>query len=399
MALFDMFKKKNCDLCGGEIGLLGNRKLEDGNCCKNCANKLSRWFDDRRHSTVANIRDQLAYREANAAALQNFRATKVIGEENKVYIDENSRRFFVARYDNYQEENPDIIGFDQILSCQLDIDESKQEIMREVTDKDGNRKKVSYSPRRYLYRYNFDMIIKVRNPYFDDMKFRLNDTTLELESGGTSVGGLLSYAVGTIDPTRDMGYRNYKAMGEEIVQILTAAPAANPASLTPEALIEQIRNAPDLATVTRLQQTVTMLIMNDPNKENLISQISSAIADARVRIETQMAMAAFAAPAAQSAGVEPILKMIEQIKSAPDLGMVFNLQSEIAHQATNLPEMEWMRIKSLTEAAVEDAKQRIIARETGSAPVQEAPKPKFCPNCGAPYEGGKFCQSCGSKLG
>ena len=399
MALFDMFKKKNCDLCGGEIGLLGNRKLEDGNCCKNCANKLSRWFDDRRHSTVANIRDQLAYREANAAALQNFRATKVIGEENKVYIDENSRRFFVARYDNYQEENPDIIGFDQILSCQLDIDESKQEIMREVTDKDGNRKKVSYSPRRYLYRYDFDMIIKVRNPYFDDMKFQLNDTTLELESGGTSVGGLLSYAVGTIDPTRDMGYRNYKAMGEEIVQILTAAPAANPASLTPEALIEQIRNAPDLATVTRLQQTVTMLIMNDPNKERLISQISSAIADARVRIETQMAMAAFAAPAAQSAGVEPLLRMIEQIKSAPDLGMVFNLQSEIAHQATNLPEMDWMRVKSLTEAAVEDAKQRIIAQETGSAPVQEAPKPKFCPNCGAPYEGGKFCQSCGSKLG
>ena len=399
MALFDMFKKKNCDLCGGEIGLLGNRKLEDGNCCKNCANKLSRWFDDRRHSTVANIRDQLAYREANAAALQNFRATKVIGEENKVYIDENSRRFFVARYDNYQEENPDIIGFDQILSCQLDIDESKQEIMREVTDKDGNRKRVSCSPRRYLYRYDFDMIIKVRNPYFDDMKFRLNDTTLELESGGTSVGGLLSYAVGTIDPTRDMGYRNYKAMGEEIVQILTAAPAANPASLTPEALIEQIRNAPDLATVTRLQQTVTMLIMNDPNKENLISQISSAIADARVRIETQMAMATFAAPAAQSAGVEPLLKMIEQIKSAPDLGMVFNLQSEIAHQATNLPEMDWIRVKSLTEAAVEDAKQRIIVQETGSAPVQEAPKPKFCPNCGAPYEGGKFCQSCGSKLG
>ena len=33
-----------------------------------------------------------------------------------------------------------------------------------------------------------------------------------------------------------------------------------------------------------------------------------------------------------------------------------------------------------------------------AAPAQEAPKPKFCPNCGAPYEGGKFCQSCGSKL-
>lgn len=51
-----LFEKKSCDLCGGEIGLLGNRKLEDGNCCKNCASKLSYWFDDRRHSTVEQIR-------------------------------------------------------------------------------------------------------------------------------------------------------------------------------------------------------------------------------------------------------------------------------------------------------------------------------------------------------
>ena len=29
---------------------------------------------------------------------------------------------------------------------------------------------------------------------------------------------------------------------------------------------------------------------------------------------------------------------------------------------------------------------------------QETSNPKFCPNCGAPYEGSKFCQSCGSKL-
>ena len=33
-----------------------------------------------------------------------------------------------------------------------------------------------------------------------------------------------------------------------------------------------------------------------------------------------------------------------------------------------------------------------------AVPVQEAPKPKFCPNCGAPYEGGKFCQNCGSRI-
>ena len=30
MGLFD---KKNCDICGDKIGLLGNRKLDDGNLC------------------------------------------------------------------------------------------------------------------------------------------------------------------------------------------------------------------------------------------------------------------------------------------------------------------------------------------------------------------------------
>ena len=42
MGLFGkMFEKKTCSICGGEIGLLGNRKLEDCNLCKECARKLS----------------------------------------------------------------------------------------------------------------------------------------------------------------------------------------------------------------------------------------------------------------------------------------------------------------------------------------------------------------------
>ena len=45
MGLFD---KKYCDFCGSKIGLLGNKKLEDGNMCKDCASKLSPWFSDRR---------------------------------------------------------------------------------------------------------------------------------------------------------------------------------------------------------------------------------------------------------------------------------------------------------------------------------------------------------------
>ena len=57
--------KKFCDICGEKIGLLGNRKLEDGNMCKDCAKLLSPFMTDRRQSTVAEIKEHLAYREAN----------------------------------------------------------------------------------------------------------------------------------------------------------------------------------------------------------------------------------------------------------------------------------------------------------------------------------------------
>ena len=65
MGLFD---KKICNICGEKIGLLGNRKLDDGNLCKDCAKKLSPWFEERRHSTVEDIKRQLEYREKNKKA-------------------------------------------------------------------------------------------------------------------------------------------------------------------------------------------------------------------------------------------------------------------------------------------------------------------------------------------
>ena len=69
MGLFD---KKYCDICGEKIGLLGNRKLEDGNMCKDCAKKLSPFFSERRSSTVDEIKQQLAYREQNKQVLAGF---------------------------------------------------------------------------------------------------------------------------------------------------------------------------------------------------------------------------------------------------------------------------------------------------------------------------------------
>ena len=139
-----LFEKKECSVCGGEIGLLGNRKLEDGNLCKTCAAKLSPWFSDRRQSTVAEIQEQLAYREANQAKVASFRTTRTLGERTKVLLDEDAGLFMVTSAKNLAEANPDVLSFSDVTGCQLDIDEHKTEI--EYEDAEGERK--SFNPRR-----------------------------------------------------------------------------------------------------------------------------------------------------------------------------------------------------------------------------------------------------------
>jgi hypothetical protein len=176
MGLFD---KKICDICGEKIGLLGNRKLEDGNMCKDCAKLLSPFMPDRRRTTVAEIREHLAYREANREKVAAFNPTKVIGDETKIYFDEDKMQWLVTGKRDWREDNPDVLDFQQAMGCQLDVDESRWEIYREGPD--GNRE--SYSPPRYEYSYYFNMTIHVNSPWFDEIKFRLNDSKIDQRGG------------------------------------------------------------------------------------------------------------------------------------------------------------------------------------------------------------------------
>ena len=196
MGLFD---KKFCDICGEKIGLLGNRKLEDGNMCKDCAKKLSPFFSDRRSSTIDEIKQQLAYREENKQALKAFRPSLTFGDGKKIYVDTVNGNFVVSSYsqNNWDDENPDVMALSSIMSCNLEIDEDKDEIYTQ--GKDGQR--VSYNPPRYKFYYNFILEFTVNNPYFDDFRVQLN--TFRVEGMGS------------------MEYNKYQQMAMEVINTLT----------------------------------------------------------------------------------------------------------------------------------------------------------------------------------
>lgn len=229
MGLFD---KKYCDICGEKIGLLGNRKLEDGNLCKDCAKKLSPWFSDRRRSTVEDIKGQLAYREENREKAAQFRTTRSFGEDRKVLLDEDHRWFTVTRARDLAEANPDILDFDAITGCRMDIDESRTEL----THEDADGKDVSYVPPRYEYSYDFFLVISVRHPYFDEMRFSLNSSSVYYEPQKLPQRAPMSHApmdrpsgrpkminASRVDPEDCAEYRKYRQMGDEICQALEQA--------------------------------------------------------------------------------------------------------------------------------------------------------------------------------
>jgi hypothetical protein len=148
MGLFD---KKYCDICGEKIGLLGNRKLEDGNMCKDCAAKLSPYTTDRLRTTVSEIKEHLAYREANKDEVARFNVTRTIGDRIKILFDEDNEKFIVTSDNRWQSGNPDVISFSQVTGCQTEIRESRSEIKR----KDAQGNEVSFNPPRYDIDYDF----------------------------------------------------------------------------------------------------------------------------------------------------------------------------------------------------------------------------------------------------
>ena len=205
-------EKKFCAICGEQIKFMGNVKLEDGNLCKACSGKLSPWFTGRRRSTVEDIREQLAYREENKAAVAAFHTTRSLGNGVRLLLDEDAGKFVVTRARDLEEANPDVLDFSQVTGVDVDVRESRSE--EKHRDKENHL--VSYVPPRYTVSYRFEVTIRVNHPYFDEISFPLtpSDVTTTPEP---------VIAARIPDPATVREYRECEAEGEEIREILTRA--------------------------------------------------------------------------------------------------------------------------------------------------------------------------------
>ena len=349
MGLFDIFKKQDCEICGKEVGMLGYKKLKDGEICKDCVKLLSPWFEDRKESTVAQIMAQIAYREQNAKEHENFTISRKIGdEEYYMYIEEVSgvpTRFFVTCRSDYKAENPDIISFKDVASCVTDIQVRDEEIKQ----KNAEGQMVSCNPRRFKHHHDFFIKMEIRNnPYFDDIKFRINGSCITLETVGDIGGGFGGAALAGL----------FQGVGLSTTGVQTHSYRNSS---------ENRRYEECRMICERIEQAVedgkrgASAVAQDP-VQVLFAKISNA------KMEELDAL----------------------LKEGSDLTWNRPDYKEIQHKiaeaiSTRANQLHMMRVNNQINAAVTAAPQTPTA-------------PKFCPNCGAPYEGGKFCQSCGSKL-
>ena len=355
MGLFD---KKYCDICGEKIGLLGNRKLEDGNLCKDCAKKLSPWFSDRRSSTVAEIREQLNWREANQERASRFRITRSFGEKTKLLLDENQRWFTVTRAKNPAEDNSDVLDFSAITGCRMDIDETRNELKLESKDRDGNTVRKSYNPPRYEYYYDFYIIISVNVPYFTEMKFKLNDSSVYIPFRAAATGMFGSSLLQSIreEPMYDVHYRSLKEMGDEICNML-----------------DRIING------TMSGQQTASPAQSELSVESLIPGLSSSPA-AKKAVEEVFRITTWRCASCGCPNSNTL--------SCQQCGVPFSDEEVLAS------------LKNLAFAAAmgEGSMAGNTAMPVGGAPIQNnaAAQSWICPYCGA-QNSGRFCESCGAK--
>ena len=163
-----LFEKKDCEICGGEIGLLGNTRLADGDMCKDCKAKLSPLFRVKSETTVADILAQIAYREENERALEEFSPDEEFGSDDKIFVDTAAKKFVFARNGDWKRRKADVIAFSQVTGVETEEQDDTMEV-------DEENEETGETTTREIPIVHFYVTVSVDSPYFDAIEFCLTE--------------------------------------------------------------------------------------------------------------------------------------------------------------------------------------------------------------------------------
>ena len=426
MGFFDgLLKKKECSVCGAEMGMLERKELANGgNLCNNCADKLSPWFptEKRKQSTPQQIQEQMQYREQNKQMVQRFQATRTIGNSTRVYLDEMNRKFMVSSSNNLMEANPDVVDASAITNVTIDVNESKHELRT----KDENNRSISYTPPRYDFSYDFYVIIDVNHPYFNRMRFKVNSSSVWIRYDYLQQRGMTgymgnqmgnSYSVGgNMNMNMNMNSAAGAAAGilGAVINGLQAAGMANNnnGNIYPPEYQKNMAIAEDIR--------VSLLRLRDPNMA--MPNPAMGAPGMGNGMGTVGGVAGMAAAGGMAAGMQPGFQqgypqqgmqqqgypgqgMQQQMypqqgypqqgmqqQMYPQQGMPQQGMQQQMYPQQGYPQQGMQQQMYPQQGMPQQGMQQQMYPQQGMQPGMEK---WFCPNCGAPNEGG-FCQNCGT---
>jgi len=396
MGFFDgLLKKKECSVCGAEMGMLERKELANGgNLCNNCADKLSPWFptEKRKQSTPQQIQEQMQYREQNKQMVQRFQATRTIGNSTRVYLDEMNRKFMVSSSNNLMDANPDVVDASAITNVTIDVNESKHELRT----KDENNRSISYTPPRYDFSYDFYVIIDVNHPYFNRMRFKVNSSSVWIRYDYLQQRGMTgymgnqmgnSYSVGgNMNMNMNMNSAAGAAAGilGAVINGLQAAGMANNnnGNIYPPEYQKNMAIAEDIR--------VSLLRLRDPNMA--MPNPAMGAPGMGNGMGTVGGVAGMAAAGGMAAGMQPGFQQGYPQQGMQQQGYPGQGMQQQMYPQQGYPQQGMQQQMYPQQGMPQQGMQQQMYPQQGMQPGMEK---WFCPNCGAPNEGG-FCQNCGT---
>jgi len=163
-----LFGKKKCCNCNENIVAVYKKKLPCGLLCEKCNHKLSPFVKSTRFLNQSILKQHMEYREENSRLLEKFQITRIIGEKERLVIDDKNKLFLITANDKWANRQPDVLHFEQVTGFDRFI-----EAIESVNYSGGSKKAFDDS-----VNYNFIFTLTVDSPWFDVISLQINKEEL-----------------------------------------------------------------------------------------------------------------------------------------------------------------------------------------------------------------------------